>query len=182
MLRNMFGGQTQRQQQQNPSKNSHRSNIESVLSNISDIMNVYNQHGSAQVSRRSKSRQRRSVPYTQVRPPKRKVVQLIAQKKLSSSCSFQQPWSYKDFDEIWEGNVEYTDETSEEDVLKYICNAFNSTQPPDYAAIGDDIDPSRLIFVHRKNGKLTTRPFVTYDGAGIQFNYRQSVVTCADDK
>ena len=172
----MFGGQTQRQQQQNPGNNSHRSSIESALSNISGIMNVYNQHGSAQVPRRSKNRQRRSVPYTQVRPLKRKVVQLITQTKFSSSSSLQQPWSYKDFNEIWEGNVEYTDETSEEEVLKYICNAFNSTKPPEYAATGDDIDPSRLLFVHRKNGKLTTRPSATYDGAGIQCNYRQSVV------
>ena len=35
--------------------------------------------------------------------------------------------------------------TSEEDVLKYICNAFNSTQPPDYAETGDDIDTLVMI-------------------------------------
>lgn len=96
---------------------------------------------------------------------------------MSNSGNLQQPFSYKDFEEIWEGNVEYTDETSENDILKYICNSFNSQSSENMSVVGvTDIKPSQLKFVHRKNGKATTRASVMYDGAGIQCNYRQGTV------
>ena len=86
-----------------------------------------------------------------------------------------QSFSYKDFEEIWEGNVEYTDQTSEKDILEYVCNAFNSQSSENVAEV-NGIKPSQLKFMCRKNGKLTTRASVTYDGAGIQCNYRQGTV------
>ena len=170
----MFG-QTQQQRHINTSFNT---SVESALGNINSIMNHYNQHGSSNIPRRPKGRQRsRSAPYTQVRPSKRKVVQLLQRKKLSNGGKLQQPYSYKDFEEIWEGNLEYTDQTSESDILKYICSSFNSQSSENKSVVGvTDMKMSQLKFVHRENGKLTTRESVKYDVAGIQCNYRQGTV------
>ena len=168
----MFG-QTQQQRHINTSFNT---SVESALGNINSIMNHY-QHGSSNIPRRPKGRQRsRSAPYTQVRPSKRKVVQLLQRKKLSNSGNLQQPYSYKDLEEIWEGNLEYTDQTSESDILKYICSSFNSQSSENKSIVGvTDMKMSQLKSVHRKNGKIT-RESVKYDGAGIQCNYRQGTV------
>lgn len=171
----MFGGQNQ-QQQQARNSNSFNTTIENALGNISGIMSSYNQHGSSSIPRRQKARSRnRSSPYTQVRPCKRKVVQLLCKKRGSSSREIPEPWPYKNFEEIWEGNIEYTDQTSEGDILTYICTAFNS-QPQANKANISELKPGKLRFVHRKNGKVTTRSSATYDGAGIQCNYRQGIV------
>ncbi|CAB4021165.1 Hypothetical predicted protein [Paramuricea clavata] len=114
-------------------------------SNINGIMNNYNQHRSSSIPKRPNGRPRQrstSVPYTQVRAPKGKVVQTIRKKKVpNSSKHLPQSFSYKEFEEIWERNVEYTDQTSEKDILKYVCNAFNSQSSENVAEV-NGIKPS----------------------------------------
>ena len=157
----MFGGQNQ-QQQQAQNSNSLNTTIENALGNINGIMSSYNQHGSCSIPRRQKGRSRnRPSPYTQVRPCKSKVVQLLRKKTGSSSREKTEPWPYKDFEEIWEGNIEYTHQTSEGEILTYICNAFNS-QPQANKANISELKSGKLRFGHRKNGKVTTRSSVTY--------------------
>lgn len=88
--------------------------------------------------------------------------------------SKDEPWCYKSFREIWEGNIEYSDQSPELEILNSICHAYNSSPPIKLPNV--ELKPEQIRFIHRKNGKVTTRPSAVYDRPGISCNYRQGCI------
>ena len=86
-----------------------------------------------------------------------------------------EPWPYKSFQDRWEGNIEYHEQSSDSEILNAICEAYNGS-PPVNKPHTSPLTPKQVRFIHRKNGKLTTRQSAVYDGPGISCNYRQSCI------
>ena len=103
---------------------------------------------------------------------KRRVVQALLY-STAVERSKDEPWSYKSFREIWGGNIEYSDQSSESEILIAICDAYNSSiNKPNPAPLKKE----QTRFVHRKNGKVTTRSSAVYEGPGISCNYSQGCI------
>ena len=40
-----------------------------------------------------------------------------------------EPWQHKSFQELWEGNIDYQEQSSVSEILSAICEAYNSSPP-----------------------------------------------------
>ncbi len=169
-LRNIFGSG-----QQESAVVSYGATIDSALANVSSVMRSYGQN--TPVSRRQRASQRSRLPYSRhmVTPQKkRRVVQALFY-NTAVERSKDEPWSYKSFREIWAGNIEYSEQSSESEILIAICDAYNSS-PSMNKPNPSPLKKEQINFLHRKNGKVTTRHSAVYDGAGISCNYRQGCI------
>jgi len=168
-LRNIFGNSQQE------AVVSYGATIDNALANVSHVMRSYGQNGP--VSRRQRALQRARTPYswTMGTPQKKRRVVLALFYNTAAERSKDEPWCYKSFREIWEGNIEYSDHSSESEILNTICVAYNSSPPTNKPNI-TPLKPEDIRFVHRKNGKVTTRQSAVYDGLGISCNYRQGCI------
>ena len=167
-LRNIFG------QQESMPVVSYGSTIDSALANVTIVMNSYAQN--RPVSRRQRASQRpRFGPYNRhiSAQKKRRVVQALSYTPVLERNN--EPWCYKSFRKIWEGNIEYSDQSSQSEILTAICEASNLS-PPIRKPNATPLKKEQLRFVHRKNGKVTTRQSAVYDGLGISCNYRQGCI------
>lgn len=108
-------------------------------------------------------------------PQKKCRVVLALFYNIAAERSKDEPWCYKSFEEIWEGNIEYSDHSSESEILNTICVAYSSSPPTNKPNL-TSLKPEEIRFVHRKNGKVTTRQSAVYDGPGISWNYRQGCI------
>ena len=168
-LRNIIIGQ-----QESMPVVSYGSTIDSALANVTNVMNSYAQN--RPVSRRQRASQRpRFGPYNGhiSAQKKRRVVQALSYTPVLERNN--EPWCYKSFREIWEGNIEYSDQSSQSEILTAICEAYNLS-PPIRKPNATPLKKEQLRFVHRKNGKVTTRQSAVYDGLGISCNYRQGYI------
>ena len=142
-------------------------------------MRSYGQNGP--ISRRQRASQRSRLPYS--RPPGRPMVTPQKKRRVVEALFYNtvvernkdEPWCYKSFREIWEGNIEYSDQSSESEILNSICDAYNSSSPMNKPNVAP-LKQEQIRFVHRKNGKVTTRQSAVYDGPGISCNYRQGCI------
>lgn len=153
---------------------SYGSTIDSALANVTNVMNSYAQN--RPVSRRQRASQRpRFGPYNRhiSAHKKRRVVQALSYTPVLERNN--EPWCYKSFREIWEGNIEYSHQSSQSEILTAICEAYNLS-PPIRKPNATPLKKEQLRFVHRKNGKVTTRQSAVYDGLGITCNYRQGCI------
>ena len=122
-LRNIFGSGQQE------SVVSYGGTVDNALANVSHVMRSYGQNGP--ISRRQRASQRSSFPYRRpmVKPQKkRRVVQALFY-NTAVERSKDEPWCYKSFREIWEGNIEYSDQSPELEILNSICHAYNLSPP-----------------------------------------------------
>ena len=169
-LRNIFGGDHQE------SVASYSTTVDQARSKVSHLTRSYCQNGP--ISRRQRASQRRTSRLPFSRPTatpqkKRKVVQGLCYNTVMERSD--EPWQYKSFQELWEGNIEYQEQSSVSEILSAICEAYNSS-PPVNKPHTSPLTPKQVRFIQRKNGKITTRPSAVYDGQEISCNYRQSCI------
>ena len=92
-------------------------------------MRSYGQIGP--VSRRQRASQRARTPYSRAMgtAQKKRGVVLALFYNTAAERSKDEPWCNKSFREIWEGNIEYSDHSSESEIMNTICVAYNSSLP-----------------------------------------------------
>lgn len=64
-----------------------------------------------------------------VSPRKKRRAVLALFNNTTAKRSKDEPWCYKSFREIWEGNIEYYDQSSESEIQSNICFTCNSSPP-----------------------------------------------------
>ena len=113
-LRNIFGNSQQE------AVVSYGATIDNALANVSHVMRSYRQNGP--VSRRQRALQRARTPYSRTMgtPQKKRRVVLALFYNTAAGRSNDEPWCYKSFREIWEGNIECSDHSSESEILNTI--------------------------------------------------------------
>ena len=154
---------------------SYGSTIDSALANVTNVMNSYAQN--RPVSRRQRASQRpRFGPYNRhiSAQKRRRVVQALSYTPVLEWNN--EPWCYKSFREMWEGNFEYSDQSSQSEILTAICEAYNLSPPIRKP------NATLPFFLCRKRNcsffsKVTTRQSAVYDGLGISCNYRQGCIS-----
>ena len=109
---------------------SYGTTVDRARANVNHIMRSYCQSGP--ISRRQRASQRWASRSPFSRPiaapqKKRKVVQALCFKTCMERTD--EPWPYKSFQDLWEGNIEYHEQSSVSEILSAICETYNGSPP-----------------------------------------------------